>query len=71
MPAVNRHMTEDDLLTVEQACRKLKCSRTKIYSLAREKRLELVKFDRGTRVTARSVRRLIRDILRHARAEAS
>jgi excisionase family DNA binding protein len=59
---------DDDLLTIEEAMRKLKCKRTKIYSLARERRLDLVKFDRKTRITARSVDRLIRDILEARKA---
>ncbi len=61
------NVDRDDLLTIEQAMRKLKCKRTKIYSLVREKRLELKKFDRQTRITAQSVDRLIRDILNDTR----
>ena len=63
---------DDDLLTIEEAMRKLSCGRSKIYKLADENRLELVKFDRRTRVTARSVKKLIRDIIRNPRgAEAA
>jgi hypothetical protein len=59
-------MPADDveLVTIPQAMDALGCSRGKIYSLSREGRLELVKFDKATRVTARSLQQLLRDIQR-------
>lgn len=64
-------MSDDDLMTVRQAQQKLSCSRTKIYSLAAEGRLELVKFDKRTRVTGRSVRKLVRDLIQNTQKQAS
>jgi excisionase family DNA binding protein len=52
----------DELLTVNEAQEALRCSRRKIYLLAREGRLRLVKFDRHARITASSLQQLIREI---------
>ena len=53
------------LLTIQQAQDKLQCSRSKIYLLGHAGRLELVKFDRSTRVTERSMQKLIDDLIEH------
>lgn len=55
------------LLTVEEAMQLLKCGRTKIYSLGDAGRLELVKFDRATRITRSSVERVLAGILNNPR----
>jgi hypothetical protein len=49
-------------LTVEEARVALRCSRWKIFDLARENRLELRKFDRKILVTESSLKRLLREI---------
>jgi excisionase family DNA binding protein len=67
MPEKADNIDDDDLLTIDEAAAKLRVGRGKIYELGREKRLELVKFDRGRRVTARSVKKLIRDLIRNSR----
>lgn len=53
-----------ELLTLPQAQEALGCSRSKIYLLAKENRLRLVKFDHGTRITAASLQALLRKIAR-------
>jgi len=50
------------LLTLPQAERRLRVSRSTIYRLAKRKHLELVKFDRATRVTERSLNRLLAEL---------
>lgn len=41
----------------------LSCSRAMIYKLAKEKKLELVKFGKRTRVTERSLNTLVDEML--------
>ena len=55
---------DDELRTVRlrQAAETLGCRRSKIYSLARQGRLELVRFDGRTHVTVASLTRLRREI---------
>lgn len=48
----------DGFLTIEEVCSRLRCGRSKVYSLVHEKRLEMIKFDRASRITERSLRRL-------------
>jgi excisionase family DNA binding protein len=45
--------------TIAEAMNVLRCSKSKIYALHRQGRLELVKFDRATRVTERSLQKLL------------
>ena len=52
----------DEFRTIPQAAEMLGCSRSKIYLLAHQKRLELVKFDHFTRVTVKSLQRLLKEI---------
>lgn len=54
--------TLNELLTVDEAQEALRCSRRKIYRLAGQGRLRLVKFDRSARVTASSLQQLISEI---------
>ena len=51
------------LLTLPQAMEQLSCGRTKLYDLHQRGFLELVKLDRRTRVTERSVKKLVRDLI--------
>lgn len=52
----------DGVASIADAMARLGCSRWKIYALARESRLELVKFDSRTKVTERSLQRLLQEI---------
>jgi excisionase family DNA binding protein len=54
---------DDKLRTVAFAMDKLGVSRAKIYRLVKESRLEAVKFDTRTRITDRSLRKLMADIM--------
>jgi Helix-turn-helix domain len=51
-----------DLLTVDETLAALKISRAKLYKLAAQGRLTLVKFDLKTRVTRASINRLAEEI---------
>jgi predicted DNA-binding transcriptional regulator AlpA len=51
------------LLTLPQAMEQLSCGRTKLYDLHQRGYLELVKLDRRTRVTERSVKQFLRNLL--------
>lgn len=51
------------LLTLPQAMDLLSCGRTKLYELHQRGYLELVKLDRRTRVTERSVKKFLRDLM--------
>lgn len=65
MSAKRKEAIDDEtgpLHTIAEAQAALRCSRTKIYSLWKAGRLELVKFDRGTRVTDRSLQKLLREL---------
>lgn len=55
-------LDERRLHKVADAMELLNCSRKKIYQLAREGRLDMVKFDFQTRITDRSLRRLLDEI---------
>ena len=52
-----------DLRTIAQAMAQLSCSRTTIYKLWQEGKLELVKFGQRTRVTERSLNSLVDEML--------
>ena len=52
-----------DLRTIQQAMSQLSCSRTMIYKLWQEGKLELVKFGQRTRVTERSLNALVDEML--------
>jgi hypothetical protein len=54
--------TFGELLTLQEAMDVLRCGKTKIYELEKEGRLELVKFDRATRVTSVSLQRLLSEL---------
>jgi excisionase family DNA binding protein len=56
--------TEDQfgLRTIAEAATALKCSPKKIYRLQRQGRLEFVKLDHSTRVTERSLQKLLSEI---------
>jgi excisionase family DNA binding protein len=49
------------LITIDQAAGRLSVGRTKIYELAGEGRLQLVKIDRATRVVVASIETLIHE----------
>jgi len=51
------------LLTLPQAMEQLSCGRTKLYDLHQRGYLELVKLDRRTRVTERSVKKFLRELI--------
>jgi len=51
------------LLPVPQAMEQLSCGRTKLYDLHQRGYLELVKFDRRTRITERSVKKFLRELV--------
>jgi excisionase family DNA binding protein len=52
----------DEFRTIDQAAVMLGCGRSKVYTLAHQGRLELVKFDHFTRVTTASLLRLLNEI---------
>ena len=51
------------LLTISQAIDELNCGRTKLYQLHQRGLLEFVKFDKQTRVTERSIKKLVRHLI--------
>jgi excisionase family DNA binding protein len=51
------------LLTVPEAMERLSCGKTKLYDLHQRGFLELVKLDRRTRVTERSVQKFLRNLV--------
>jgi excisionase family DNA binding protein len=51
------------LLTVPEAMDRLSCGKTKLYDLHQRGFLELVKLDRRTRVTERSVQKFLRQLV--------
>jgi excisionase family DNA binding protein len=51
------------LLTVPEAMERLSCGKTKLYDLHQRGFLELVKLDRRTRVTERSVKEFLRNLV--------
>ena len=51
------------LLTLPQAMDQLSCGRTKLYELHQRGYLELVKLDCRTRVTERSVKQFLRNLI--------
>jgi excisionase family DNA binding protein len=61
--AMTQEPPKDAWHTIEQTMSILQCSRSKVYRLWREGRLEFVKFDRGTRVTDRSLKKLMTDLM--------
>ena len=61
-PRRNFNAPPDELRTIEQVQAALGCKRSKIYSLARQGRLHLVKLDRATRITAGSLQHLLWEI---------
>jgi excisionase family DNA binding protein len=57
--------TEDvgRLMTIRQAMEQLSCGRTKLYELHQRGLLEFVKLDRFTRITERSVKQFMRNLV--------
>jgi excisionase family DNA binding protein len=58
--------TNDDvgrLMTIRQAMEQLSCGRTKLYELHQRGLLEFVKLDRFTRITERSVKQFMRNLV--------
>jgi excisionase family DNA binding protein len=57
--------TEDvgRLLTIRQAMQQLACGRTKLYELHQRGLLEFVKLDNSRRVTERSVKQFMRNLV--------
>jgi excisionase family DNA binding protein len=57
--------TEDvgRLMTIRQAMEQLACGRTKLYELHQRGLLEFVKLDRFTRITERSVKQFMRNLV--------
>ena len=59
-----RRADEDTTLrTIAYAAERLGCGRVKIYSLVQQGRLELVKFDSRSRITDRSLRKLLKELM--------
>jgi hypothetical protein len=61
-----KNKSSDDvgrLLTVPEAMDRLSCGKTKLYDLHQRGFLELVKLDRRTRVTERSVQKFLRNLV--------
>jgi excisionase family DNA binding protein len=56
-------LSNRELRTTSQACAQLGCSRSTIEKLAREGKLERVKFGGQTRITARSLNALVDEVL--------
>lgn len=57
-------MTNDDLLTVEQAQELLHCGKTRVYALGKKGKLAFLKFGRNTRITRESVQQVISESAR-------
>jgi Helix-turn-helix domain len=55
-------ITPADLLTLDETQTELKCSRRRVYLLAKAGRLHLVKFGANTRVTRASIDALVAQI---------
>ena len=53
------------LLTISQAREELNCGKTKLYQLHQRGLLEFVKFDKQTRVTERSIKKLVHDLVKN------
>ena len=53
---------DDKLRTINYAMERLGCSRYKLYSLSRDGRLDMVKFDGRVRISDRSLRALMTEI---------
>ncbi len=51
------------LLTVHEAMERISCGKTKLYDLHQRGYLEFVKLDRRTRVTERSVKQFLRNLV--------
>jgi excisionase family DNA binding protein len=51
------------LMTIRQAMEQLSCGRTKLYELHQRGLLEFVKLDRFTRITERSVKQFMRNLV--------
>jgi excisionase family DNA binding protein len=56
------------LRTIPEVQKILRASRSKIYDLGAEGRLELVKLGRSTRITDRSIKKLVSDLIGDSRA---
>ena len=61
----NKSVNDDvgRLLTIHQAMDQISCGRTKLYELHQRGYLEFVKLDRFTRVTERSVKQFLRNLV--------
>jgi excisionase family DNA binding protein len=55
---------EGRLLSVAQACERLRCGKKKLYELSRTGKIEMVKLGHSTRVTEASLRRLVNELPR-------
>lgn len=60
------NLEQAGLLTVDQAAEALHCGRTKIYLLTKAKKLDTVKFGHTTLITAKSINRLLNDLVSKA-----
>ena len=61
-----RTIPDGRLLSISQAAEFLSCGRTKVYSLHRQGKIEIVKLGHSTRVTEASLRRLIEELPRQS-----
>jgi excisionase family DNA binding protein len=58
------------LRKIDEAAQMLNCGRSSIYELIDAGRLELVKLGRSTRITDRSVRRLVDELVEERKVNA-
>ena len=68
---MDRHDDEVLLRTVDEAQRTLRVSRSTIYELLREGRLQHVKLGKSTRITDASIRQLVAQLIEQSRANAA
>jgi excisionase family DNA binding protein len=64
---VSDHLKRNDmplLLTIPEAALRLRCGRSMIYKLSAEKRLQLVKVGKLSRITSESTDRLVHILIR-------
>lgn len=62
-PAASGEQENRGLLTVPEACSALRVSQSKLYRLHKQGHVEFVKLGGSTRVTDRSVQKLLKEIL--------
>ena len=59
---------EGRLLSVAQACERLRCGKKKLYALAKAGQIEMLKLGSSTRIPEASVRKLIAELPRKGKS---